>query len=145
MKRHALGSTTGKATGCCSAIETSGTATLRRVRRILVPVDFSTDSARALHCAILLGGQFGASINAVYGLASAADLKAEAADLIIISTRGRNGQGAVEQVLRSAPCPVLVVRRNRALLRSKGDNESANPPQSRGVHSPTCAPRRRVG
>ena len=112
MKRETRNSSAGKKTGCCSSIEACGPATLSRVRRILVPVDFSEDSERALHCATHLAKQCDASINVVYGAESMDDLKNEASDLIVISTRERSGQNAIEQMVRHAPCPVLVVHKN---------------------------------
>ena len=120
---HTEDSAAGKETGCCSSIEACGTSTLSRVRRILVPVDFSEDSERALRCATRLAKQCRASINLLYGLETMDDLKNEAADLIVISTRERGGESITEQVVRHAPCPVLVVRKNRSLLRLRGNDE----------------------
>ncbi len=50
------------------------------------------------------------------------DLKNEAADLIVISTRKQSGRSLAEQVVRHAPCPVLVVRRNGTELRLRRNN-----------------------
>ena len=146
-----------------------------RIRRILVPVDFSAPSCRALDYATALAGNLGASINLVHVLpdpplsqsawelyvpespevreqryrdasARLADLAAvctewgghvttevrlgsptgeiEAAaidygsDLIVMSTHGRTGLphlllGSIaERLLRTAPCPVLMVRQS---------------------------------
>ena len=120
MKKKTKDSGARIETGCCSSIEACGPARLSRVRRILVPVDFSEDSERALRCATLLAEKCGASISVAYGIESMDDLKNEAADLIVISPRG---QTVTEQVVRAAPCPVLVVRKNRSLLRLRGNDE----------------------
>ena len=121
-----------KRQGCCSTDDACGTATLSRVRRILVPVDFSDDSERALRCATRLAEQCGASTNVLYGLETMDDLKNEAADLIVISARERSGESMTEQVVRHAPCPVLVVRKHRTSLRFKSKGEVGNKPQSPG-------------
>lgn len=145
-------------------------ATPFRVRRILVPVDFSPATNPALRYAARLAEVFGATVYPVYVIDSLSSLKAaqwvgertdteaaklamreklaelandqieelvpvypdvadgdpaeqivafakrHAADLLIISTHGRTGLkhaliGSVaEEVVRRAPCPVLVVR-----------------------------------
>lgn len=132
MKKQTKNSSAGKETDCCPSIEDCDAAVLSRVRRILVPVDFSEESERALRCATRLAEQRRASINLLYGLETMDDLKNEAADLIIISTRERRGESTTEQVVRHAPCPVLVVRKNRTLLRFKHNGEFVNKPQSPG-------------
>jgi nucleotide-binding universal stress UspA family protein len=119
MKKETKDSSARKGTGCCSSIEACGTATLSHVRRILVPVDFSEDSESALRCATHLAKQCGASINAVYGAESMDDLKKEVTDLIVISARE---QSAIEQMMRHAPCPVLVVHKNGTSLCSRGND-----------------------
>jgi universal stress protein A len=135
-----------------------------RLRKILVPIDFSDCSKKALDYAIPFARQFGAELNllhvvepypaipemAPYDAENIEDgrLELEAlrkdlgnvgpcstlvrkgappteitsaardldADLIIISTHGRTGLSRVflgstaERVVRSAPCPVLIVR-----------------------------------
>ena len=68
----------------------------------------------------------------LYGIETMDDLKNEAADLIVISTRERGGESITEQVVRHAPCPVLVVRKNRTLLRFKSNGEFVNKPQGPG-------------
>ncbi len=132
MKKETRNSLSGKKTSCCSSIETCGPATLSRVRRILVPVDSSEDSERALRCATHLAEQCGASINVVYGAESMDDLKNEATDLIVISTCE---QSAIEQMVRTAPCPVLVVHKKGTLLRLRRND---------GIHPQVSeSPRRR--
>jgi len=122
MKKETKNSSVRRETGCCSSIEACGPATLSRVRRILVPVDFSEDSERALRCATHLAKRCGGSINLVYGSESMDDLKNEATDLIVISARERSDQSLIEQMLRHAPCPVLVVHKNGTLLRLRGND-----------------------
>lgn len=113
MRKETRNSSAGRKTVCCSPIKACGPIMLSRVRRILVPVDFSEDSERALRCATHLAEQCGALIDLVYGAESMDDLKNEATDLIVISARDRSGQNAIEMV-RHAPCQVLVVDKNGA-------------------------------
>lgn len=139
-----------------------------RIRRILVPIDFSEPSRQALRYALGLAGRFEAGLTVCHVVAPvppsrrwttlARDLEAEAielarqrlnkwlrlaanyahsvqaqvlvgtprdeiiaearrhkADLIVMATRGRRGLArwllgsTAEQVVRHAPCPVLVV------------------------------------
>ncbi len=70
---------------------------MNRIQNILVPVDFSDHSGRALDMAVSLAKSLGA-------------------DLIVMGTRGLAGikhvlLGSVaERVLRRAPCPVVTVK-----------------------------------
>jgi universal stress protein A len=135
-----------------------------KLRKILVPIDFSDCSKKALNYAIPFARQFGAELKLLhvvepypaapemmpydaetieYGLLEMEALRKELgnvgpcsilvrkgappteitsaakdveADLIIISTHGRKGLSRMflgstaERVVRSAPCPVLIVR-----------------------------------
>ena len=157
-----------------------------RIRRILVPTDFSTGSDHALRYAAMLQRQTGArlfvlhviedptitglwpdlyvselpdiraglrehaqarmsaqvkrlrvpyaSADIAMGLTAqliAAMAEQHACDLIVMGTHGRSGVahlvlGSVaERVLRTAPCPVLVVRAPRRPARTRGRTRAA--------------------
>ena len=108
-----------------------------KLKKILVPVDFSECSKKALHYAIPFARQFEASLTLLELAAREVgkDLRCESlvrvgrvvseivdvarqteTDLIILSTHGHTGfkhvlLGSVaENVVRHAPCPVLIVR-----------------------------------
>lgn len=80
------------------------------VNRVLVPVDFSEHSARALdfraEVAVAFGDRYREILNYV---------KRASIDVIVMGTHGRSGvshalMGSVaEKVVRTAPCPVLTV------------------------------------
>jgi universal stress protein A len=140
------------------------TASVFKLRKILVPIDFSDCSKKALAYAIPFARQFGAELNLLHvvepypAVPEMAPFDAETtedgrlelealrkelgnavscstlvrlgappteitsaardldADLIVISTHGRKGLSRMflgstaEKVVRSAPCPVLIVR-----------------------------------
>jgi nucleotide-binding universal stress UspA family protein len=150
----------------------AGTKRVAQFRRLLVPVDFSEESKRALQYATRFAEQFGSVVDLIYVIESTGRLKgsqfirpglnvgaaatelrgklaqlareeveelapvfphvesgkaseeivglarSRGADLIVISTHGRTGMKHVllgnvaEAVLRTAPCPVLVVRKH---------------------------------
>jgi nucleotide-binding universal stress UspA family protein len=62
----------------------SGAETLR-LKKLLVPIDFSPSSIKALHYAVSLAGQFGASIHLLHVVESAATLSALSAMKLAVS------------------------------------------------------------
>lgn len=131
MKMQTDDSAAGKRIPYCPTIPARSTTMPLRVTRILVAADsFPENSKKALQFAIRLAKKFGVSLELVYGITSTRDLKnaksalldadlaetekimalARSDDLIIISRQGRTGGRVAEQVVRHAPCPVVVVR-----------------------------------
>jgi nucleotide-binding universal stress UspA family protein len=77
-----------------------------RIRRILVPVDFSEPSLGALRYAVALARMLQASLDVLH--------------VVVLATQGRHGVGrwllgsVAERVVRTADCPVLIVPPRRA-------------------------------
>lgn len=83
------------------------------LKKILVPLDFSSPSKQAFKYAVKFAQEFGAGLAAHEIVEAAKELDV---DLIVIATHGYTGWkhfaigSTAKRVVRAAPCPVLVVR-----------------------------------
>lgn len=163
-----------RAAPVCAARNDRPMRSALKLRRIMVPIDFTGCSRKALHYAVSLARDYRAGVvlvhvvkdalptgqllkdreaelEALAGREIGADVpaatlirvgeplreiidlaKAELADLLVISTHARTGLpdfclgSAAEQIVRYAPCPVLVVReQERDFLRERRASRDA--------------------